>query len=375
MDILNYVKEVLARQMIGFEIISEGEFGIPCIDELVRSSGLPHEREVVRITLHYGVKFILFRHEKSLGLVGPYRTDFITGADIDEEEAGRIGFEPGQLLSVPAVAELGLFKAMMDTLFDFLWNRDGYSFHDINGTESPNVSIYSDNIEDNNAAEVSRRYRREDAMLQAVKSCNLEYIEGLFAGFSMDKEIEKRNNNPVRNMQNYSIISNTLLRRAAYESGVAAFYVDRLSSIFGRRIEKLSTSRAAGDLIAEMMKEYSLLIRDYSWSGYPEAIKAVLFIIDSRYREHLSLDELGGAAGLSAPYLSRLFTKQVGKTVSEYINEVRITKSLESLKNPDVTIAEAAVASGFEDQSYYTRAFKKVKGITPTEWRSAHLGK
>ena len=178
MDILIYVKDVLARQMIGFEIISEGEFGIPCIDELVRSSGLPHEREVVRITLHYGVKFILFRHEKSLGLVGPYRTDFITGADIDEEEAGRIGFEPGQLLSVPAVAELGLFKAMMDTLFDFLWNRDGYSFHDINGTESPNVSIYSDNIEDNNAAEVSRRYRREDAMLQAVKSCNQEYIEG-----------------------------------------------------------------------------------------------------------------------------------------------------------------------------------------------------
>ena len=54
---------------------------------------------------------------------------------------------------------------------------------------------------------------------------------------------------------------------------------------------------------------------------------------------------------------------------------MRITKSLESLKNPDVTIAEAAVASGFEDQSYYTRAFKKVKGITPTEWRRAHLGK
>ncbi|MGN0905728.1 MAG: helix-turn-helix domain-containing protein [Bullifex sp.] len=53
--------------------------------------------------------------------------------------------------------------------------------------------------------------------------------------------------------------------------------------------------------------------------------------------------------------------------------EVRISKSLDLLKEPDITIAAAAVASGFEDQAYYTRTFRKVKGMTPSEWRKNHI--
>ena len=59
----------------------------------------------------------------------------------------------------------------------------------------------------------------------------------------------------------------------------------------------------------------------------------------------------------------------MGKSVFEYINEIRIEKSLLLLKNPDITISQAAIECGFEDQAYYTRIFKRIKGVTPTEWR------
>ena len=197
----------------------------------------------------------------------------------------------------------------------------------------------------------------------------MDYIERISSEMAVGSAVEKRNNNPVRNIQNYSIIMNTLLRKTAYDAGVAAVYVDRLSSMFGRRIEKVSTSMAVSHLMKEMLTEYALLIRSYSWDGYPTGIKAVLFTIDSRYRDHLTLEELSRVAGVSPSYLSRLFSKVLGKSLSEYVNEVRITKSLKMLRNPDLSVAYAAVSSGFEDQAYYTRTFRKIKGMTPTEWR------
>lgn len=220
-----------------------------------------------------------------------------------------------------------------------------------------------------NADEISKRYKQESRLLDAVRRCDFEYLTRLSTSFDINESVEKRNKNPVRNTQNYSIIMNTLLRKTAYDEGVAAVYVDRLSSSFGKKIESLSTSLAVSKIMVEMLTEYAYLIRDYSWSGYPEAIKSVLFVIDSRYKEHLTLDELSRSAGLSRSYLSRLFGKVMGKSVFEYINELRIEKSLLLLKNPDVTISQAAIECGFEDQAYYTRIFKRIKGVTPTEWR------
>ena len=59
----------------------------------------------------------------------------------------------------------------------------------------------------------------------------------------------------------------------------------------------------------------------------------------------------------------------MGKSIFEYINEVRVSKSLLLLKNPQITISQASLECGFEDQAYYTRIFKRIKGVTPTEWR------
>ena len=367
MDILNYTKEVLSHLMINMEIRKEYDFNNPHIRAICHRIELPKEREIVRIVSYFDVKFIIFRYDGNIVLIGPFLTKYLTELDIDEKLLSELGGNKHQLMVIPVVPDTGLFRPLISTLFDNLWGKGNYTWRGEDDKKSLNVNF--EGLEYYNADEISKRYKQESQLLDAVRRCDFEYLSRLFSSFDINESVEKRNKNPVRNTQNYSIIMNTLLRKTAYDEGVAAVYVDRLSSSFGKKIESLSTSLAVSKIMVEMLTEYAYLIRDYSWSGYPEAIKSVLFVIDSRYKEHLTLDELSRSAGLSRSYLSRLFGRVMGKSVFEYINEIRIEKSLLLLKNPDITISQAAIECGFEDQAYYTRIFKRIKGVTPTEWR------
>ena len=184
--------------------------------------------------------------------------------------------------------------------------------------------------------------------------------------------IEKRNKNPVRNIQNYTIIMNTLLRKTAYDVGVHPIYVDRLSSNMGKRIESISTSDASRVIMKELLFEYSALIRNHSYSGYSDLIRDVLINIDINYSKHISLDELANELDTSPTYLSKKFKKELGLPLFEYIIRYRIERSLESLKKCDIPIGEVALKAGFEDQAYYARAFKRIMNTTPSKWRLSH---
>ena len=373
MEILNYTKEVLSRLMINMEIRKDNDFSNPHIRAICNRIKMPEEREVLRFDSFFDVQFIIFRFNGDIVLIGPFLMKYLSEADIDETLLFELGGTKHQLLNIPVVPSSGLFMPLMNTLFDYLWGEGEYIWR--REDDKKNLNIVFDDLEHYNADEIAKRYKQESQLLDAVKRCDFEFLSRLSSAFDIKETVEKRNKNPVRNIQNYSIIMNTLLRKTAYDAGVEAVYVDRLSSAFGKRIESLSTSMAASNIMIEMLSEYAYLIRDYSWSGYPEAIKTVRFIVDSRYKEHLTLDDLCRSAGLSKSYLSRLFKRVMGKSIFEYINEVRVSKSLLLLKNPQITISQASLECGFEDQAYYTRIFKRIKGVTPTEWRIENKNK
>lgn len=372
MDIIAYTGKILSRMMINMEIREDSASPDFFTQKILKLVSFPKEHEVLRIKTSYEVKYLVFRHMGKLVVIGPYLTQFIPNAEMDEEELSKYGISKSQLMEIPVVTEQKILHPVIVTMLDTIWGRENYTWQEYNISIGDALCMYNDNKEYYDAERVSMRYKQESMMLDAVKCCDLGYIDSLTSTIVENWGVEKRNNNAVRNIQNYSIIMNTLLRKTAYEVGVAAIYVDRISSYFGKKIERVSTSLAVSGLMKEMLVEYSLLIKNYSWEGYPESIKKVLFMIDSKFKERLSLEELSKEAGLSPTYLSRLFNKVLGKNISEYIMEIRISKSLEILKNPDATIAEVAVFSGFEDHAYYTRTFRKIKGMTPSEWRSAN---
>ncbi len=72
---------------------------------------------------------------------------------------------------------------------------------------------------------------------------------------------------------------------------------------------------------------------------------------------------------VSAPYLSRIFKKEMDATVTDYVTNLRIHESLRLLSATNMQVQEIAAYVGMLDFNYYTRTFKKCIGCTPSEYR------
>ncbi|MNI59062.1 HTH-type transcriptional activator Btr [compost metagenome] len=92
------------------------------------------------------------------------------------------------------------------------------------------------------------------------------------------------------------------------------------------------------------------------------------YIFNHLYEE-LTLSKLAGVAGLNASYLSQLFKKETGLAVSDYIQRERIEEAKRLMEWPGISLSDIATRLHFNDQSYFTKVFKKYTGITPKQFR------
>lgn len=98
-------------------------------------------------------------------------------------------------------------------------------------------------------------------------------------------------------------------------------------------------------------------------------------LLDSRFREPLTLEMLSEAAHMSVTNFRRLFRATYGQTPMEYRDELRLSYAKYYLFSGEGTVGEVAKRCGFEDQSYFVRFFRCHTGMTPGEFRRLHLGR
>jgi AraC family transcriptional regulator len=86
--------------------------------------------------------------------------------------------------------------------------------------------------------------------------------------------------------------------------------------------------------------------------------------------ERLTLDELGKDAGVHPVHLSRVFRRCTGEGIGEYVHRLRIRAACEQMLSPEMPLAEIGLATGFADQSHFTRTFRRVTGMSPGAFRA-----
>lgn len=91
--------------------------------------------------------------------------------------------------------------------------------------------------------------------------------------------------------------------------------------------------------------------------------------IRKNYRKDLTLDEVSRVVDISPYYFSKLFKQETGENFIEYLTKIRIKNAEELLKDPGYSIKEICALSGYGDPNYFSRIFKKYKGVTPSEYR------
>lgn len=98
-------------------------------------------------------------------------------------------------------------------------------------------------------------------------------------------------------------------------------------------------------------------------------VKETQEYIAEHYSENLTLGEVAEHVGISGGYLSTLFMQCLGKGFVDYLNEVRIERACCYLEQNYLKNYEIAYKVGFHDEKYFTKVFKKIKGMTPKEYR------
>ncbi len=91
--------------------------------------------------------------------------------------------------------------------------------------------------------------------------------------------------------------------------------------------------------------------------------------IENEYTESISLSSLAEFAGLNDKYLFRIFKDFTGCTPIQYINRLRIDRACHEMSVNHLSVTDAAYVSGFNELSYFSRTFKKYKGMNPAEYR------
>ena len=94
--------------------------------------------------------------------------------------------------------------------------------------------------------------------------------------------------------------------------------------------------------------------------------------IETHLSEKITLSSLAELCGITPNYLSALFKKSTGITITQYILEQRIEIAKQLLRTPEYTLSEIATSLGFCSQSYFVVCFKKLTGVTPLNWRICH---
>ncbi len=91
--------------------------------------------------------------------------------------------------------------------------------------------------------------------------------------------------------------------------------------------------------------------------------------IHQHYQEDLALDDVSRAVNISSYYFSKVFKEKIGVTFVEYLTNLRMEQAKKLLENPDNSVRDVCFAVGYQDPNYFSRTFKRMTGVTPTEYR------
>ena len=106
-----------------------------------------------------------------------------------------------------------------------------------------------------------------------------------------------------------------------------------------------------------------------------DRFREMLMYLQKHYGSEVTLNEVANHVGLSRSECCRYFKKQSGQTITDYLLQYRIHKSMNLLMETELSVAQVAQNCGFSHQSYYTRRFREMTGLTPKQYRAENTMK
>ena len=160
-----------------------------------------------------------------------------------------------------------------------------------------------------------------------------------------------------------------MISRAAVEAGAAQSEVLGLNFRFLTELADISDDEDLAAWLRKILEHVISTIELQKDFTPPLLIGKALDFMRLNLHRDISRDETARHAGISPSHFSRLLKERTGRTFTELLRQCRVDLACDLLRDTDRSLAEIASTCGFCDQSYFTRVFQDVKGMTPKPFR------
>ncbi len=214
-------------------------------------------------------------------------------------------------------------------------------------------------------------YHAEQAMLEMVRQGNLNYSSALKASMLSSDGVDVITKDPLRAATVSAIVFSTLVCRAAIEGGLNP---EEAYSLGDAYIQNALDVHNVGELSAICFNMYDDFIhrvhKRKSVPAYSDSIRRACDFIEMNTNRNIKAQELADMVGYTVPYFTRLFRKETGLGISDYVKQARISQAKVLLDTSESSIQEISDSLGFTTRNYFTHSFRDVTGMTPMEYRN-----
>jgi AraC-like DNA-binding protein len=177
----------------------------------------------------------------------------------------------------------------------------------------------------------------------------------------------------LRNRKNLAICTITLATRAAIDGGLYWEEAYTLSDLYIQYIEDLQQAREVDDLLLTALADFTERVKKSRAAGVSKHVAICKNYIFNHLYSEIRLEHLAKAVNLSPSYLSGLFRRETGMTISAFIQRERIEEAKRLLLLTNEPVSSISTKLTFHDQTHFGKVFKKHTGLTPRQYRQTGL--
>ncbi|HDR8072565.1 TPA: helix-turn-helix domain-containing protein, partial [Bacillus cereus] len=212
----------------------------------------------------------------------------------------------------------------------------------------------------------------EKRLFTAIKEGNKEKLIEYVYLFLQEELGVASQEDQLRNTKNNGIIAITLATRYAIEGNLPTKVAFSLNNLYIQTIERLDNIHSVNNLVEEALFTFADYVKVNNVNKYSNIINSCMSYISENIYHDMSLKDIAGIINVNPAYLSRLFKKEVGIPLIEYIQRKRIEEAKKLLTLTTHSLSDIYVLLNFHDQSYFSNVFKRFTNMTPKQYRQKY---
>lgn len=211
-------------------------------------------------------------------------------------------------------------------------------------------------------------YQEERRLLDCVREGKTE--EAVRYSGEMDIGVGRLGRRDLTHWTNTVVAAVTLCVRAAIEGGLSPAEAYKISDFYIQKTEECHKVSELLDIRNRAVRDLAERVRRKRESGkHSSYIEQCMDYVSKHYKEKIYLKDMAESLGISSTYLSRIFSRETGMQLQDYINQFKVERAANLLVYSEEPIAYISSYVNFPSQSYFGKMFRKYKHMTPREYR------